>query len=154
MDGHRFDRIARGLAAGRTRRGIVKGLGAAALGGLGLARPGGAAADGDPAGDCKAASKDCKKDAQCCAAPAPCAGNTPCTTGADCCSGECIGVVSGEVGSCCPKCPPACFCGSTEEDLLACQGGDTGTLCASSAECGPGEACISGSCFTTCAPLP
>src|SRR5215208_379877 len=128
MDGHRFDRIARGLAAGRTRRGIVKGLGAAALGGLGLARPGGAGADNA----CKPAGKRCNQTAQCCAgllctggacAPppttttttttttlAPCVGNTPCTTGADCCSGECIGVVSGEVGSCCPKCPPACFC--------------------------------------------
>jgi hypothetical protein len=40
MDGASFDRLARGLAAGHTRRSVVKRLGAAALGALGLAGAG------------------------------------------------------------------------------------------------------------------
>ena len=38
MDGDRFDALTRALGAGRSRRGVLKGLGAAALGAVGLAR--------------------------------------------------------------------------------------------------------------------
>ena len=112
MDAARFDSLARGLAAGRTRRGLIRGLGAAALGGLGLARLGGAAARDDGGGDedddqggdgdrdCKPAGKKCRKDAQCCAglacdggACAPACGpdGAPCGTGKVCSGGACVG---------------------------------------------------------------
>lgn len=38
MDGNRFDSLARTLGSGRSRRGVLKGLGAAALGAAGLSR--------------------------------------------------------------------------------------------------------------------
>jgi hypothetical protein len=69
MYGSAFDALARGVAAGRTRRGVIKGLGAAALGALGLA---GAAPVGADA--CKADGKACKKDDQCCSGS--CVGGT------------------------------------------------------------------------------
>jgi hypothetical protein len=46
MDGSRFDALARGLAQGRSRRSVLKGVGAATLGALGLARFGGSASAG------------------------------------------------------------------------------------------------------------
>src|SRR5262245_46075431 len=67
MDGSRFDQLARAMGRQGTRRGLLKGLGAAALGGLSLARAGGAAADNACKPAAPATQAKCSKDAQCCA---------------------------------------------------------------------------------------
>lgn len=68
MDGSRFDRFAREMATGRSRRSVVKAAGAAVLGALGLA---GAGRGVEAAAPCRPAAPGprsrCAKDAQCCA---------------------------------------------------------------------------------------
>jgi hypothetical protein len=65
MDGSRFDQIARGMAAGSTRRTLLKSLGGGALAALGLSRT----ADGVDAGGNKPPTPKpqsvCTKDARC-----------------------------------------------------------------------------------------
>lgn len=46
MDGNRFDDLTRAFGAGRTRRGVLKGIGAAALSAVGITRLGGKASAG------------------------------------------------------------------------------------------------------------
>ena len=56
MDGNQFDAFAKGLAATRSRRGVLRAFGAAALGAAGLVRFGGA--DATPA--CREAGHPCE----------------------------------------------------------------------------------------------
>jgi hypothetical protein len=124
VDGSQFDRLAKGLAAGRSRRGVLRGLGAAALGALGLAGRGGAGA----ADACKGTGKACSKNGQCCSglcAPAP--GKTSVAGGgAVCCApGQ---VTNATTGACCTPKTCADFpgqCGTFSDNCggtLPCQG--------------------------------
>ena len=73
MDQERFDRIARTLASGQSRRGVLKGLTGTAIGGLLAAVGIGEAVAAPPAGK-----------------PSKCYGdNSSCTNGKQCCSGTC-----------------------------------------------------------------
>jgi hypothetical protein len=111
MDGASFDRMARELAAGRTRRNVIKGLGAAALGALGLAGAGRRAG----ADECKGTGKACSKGSQCCSgncAPAPDKGSVAgsgsicCAAGQGNCGGACADLTTitncGACGTVCP----------------------------------------------------
>ena len=78
MDQERFDRIARTLASGQSRRGVLKGLTGTALGGL-LAAVG--AGEAGARGPCRAPNHKCGKGkhAQCCTSGQVCADGA-CTT--------------------------------------------------------------------------
>ena len=67
MDGNRFDRVARALATGAPRRGILAGLAGATL----AAVLGGAAPDAS-AGACKERQRRCRNADQCCGGKAAC----------------------------------------------------------------------------------
>jgi hypothetical protein len=68
MDGSRFDQLARGMAAGSSRRTLLKALGGGVVAALGLVRAGGRV---DADNTCKPAApkpqSKCTKDGQCCA---------------------------------------------------------------------------------------
>jgi hypothetical protein len=136
MDGDRFDALTRALGAGRSRRGILRGLGATALGAgataVGLDRAGAAAR-------CRPQAVVCSKNTDCCSSnclpkdrtgrrycaecgspaqcPAPVNASAICTGGT--CSFTCnAGFQSDGAGGCvaastCPPCGPvgqsACF---------------------------------------------
>lgn len=75
MDGDRFDSLARAFGAGRSRRRLLKTLGAAVLGAGGLERLGSA-----EAASCKKPNTRCgHKPVSCC--PAPANGTATCTHG-------------------------------------------------------------------------
>jgi hypothetical protein len=65
MDGSRFDQIARGMAAGSTRRSLLKALGGGTLAALGLIRVGGGAVAGGNKPAPPKPQSVCNKDAQC-----------------------------------------------------------------------------------------
>jgi hypothetical protein len=137
MDGSRFDRLARGMATGSSRRTLLKGLGGGVLAALGMARTGGVEADNT----CKPAApkpqSKCKKDAQCCPGlVCEAAGGTKTTR---CQSGCHIGgafYASGATN-------PANLCQS-------CQPG-TSTTAWTTKDCSP-FACdpVAGTCFSSC----
>jgi hypothetical protein len=64
MDGRSFDRVARALAAGGTRRGILRGVAAGLVGGAALHESAGAARRRRPV--CVAAGANCTRHGQCC----------------------------------------------------------------------------------------
>jgi hypothetical protein len=129
MDGHRFDEITRGIAAGCTRRGVLKALAGAALGAAGLAGVGGAEAAG-----CKPPNTKCGKgkQAQCCTSTQTC-------TGGQCvASNRCAGVVCVASDQChvAGDCVPATgVCSNPPQaDGAACLGGQcSGGQCVTAA---------------------
>jgi hypothetical protein len=96
MDGNRFDDLARLLAGGRTRRGVLRGFGLAA----GLGAVGAVAPDGGAATTCRPGGAICRKPDECCSGTcgpkdatgrercACAAGTTPCGTSACCGAGQ------------------------------------------------------------------
>ena len=163
MDQDRFDQRTRALGAGRSRRGMLKAVGAAALGAVGL-HAGAAEAD-----LCKTTAKACSKGSQCCSGNCtPDPGKTSVTaSGAICCpagqiqtsTGQC-GCPSGTTlhnGVCCTPtttCPSGQTCGTAPDgcggtldcgscDATQCLTCSSGT-CVSS--CGAGDVCCGGTC--------
>jgi hypothetical protein len=100
MDDNRFDSLTRALGSGRSRRGVLKTLGAAALGAIGLTTVGEAAA-------APPASKPSK--------PSKCYGDhSSCTNGKQCCSGTCTN------RTCAPAVPVDLCAGKTCDDGNEC----------------------------------
>jgi hypothetical protein len=134
MDGTRFDALAKGLASARSRRGVVKGLGAALLGAAGLARFGGAEAK--PA--CRGAGHPCEGNQTCC-------GDLVCVASGPGAAKRCTASCSDEQvmfkGACCTPattCPDGA-CGSISD-------GCGGTL---NCSCGGGNTCCGNNCIDT-----
>ena len=149
MEGQRFDQMAKAMANGATRRGVLRGLaGGAAAGALALRGAGRVAADDD----CKPVGKKCKKDAQCCSrvcdrATGTCADPNACPTYSRC------EPVCGPAG--CQHEPqivtcgaePGCSCLWTADGTIACVRDPTSfSNCENSSECGCGEVCAYGAC--------
>lgn len=119
MDDNTFDALARALGSGRSRRGILKGLGAAALGAAGLDRLGSAAAKGTNSRACAticgqlygsnlAAQVQCTRQGERGQGPCAACGFNP----ANYCSGTCTNVATDitNCGACGHVCPTADSC--------------------------------------------
>ena len=128
MDGERFDRIAKALGGGATRRGLLRGLAVGALAWLG----------GEGAGathfDCRHVGKPCKGAGQCCSGVCR-RGTCRAHHASTCKAGGKVSCVDPGGGSACElNNTPGCrcyqttgrapFCGGTspgQTDCLACQ---------------------------------
>jgi hypothetical protein len=147
MDGNRFDDLARGLAAARSRRGMLKGMAGAALAAIGFERI------TDDAG----ARYVCRTEGQTCRA------NQTCCDGLTCASGKCATVVetptcpAGQFlcgGACIPNCAPIDDChvaGECDSKAQACTNplAADGTACANhgSDQCMIDGHCQAGQCY-------
>lgn len=155
MDQARFDHLARFLAAGDSRRGMVRTLGGTALGGL-LAAVGVSEAGARKKnkkrnkgkGKCPPPNRCGKgKNTQCCTSSELCDNNacTPCggRAGQPCCAGHSCAapLVCNQQQRCeatTSPTPPAPTCGGSNQNC-----------CAGSTPCGPGLGCTRGTC-TVC----
>ena len=159
MDGQRFDDVARLIGTGASRRRVIKGIfaGALGLGGVSALRPGASA------GGCILTGQSCVDNGDaCCDGSSVCAGvprmcysTTSCVgetggcntdTGPDCCSGmECV-ATDGFNGSCvaCGQASDGC---TTDDDCcgdLFCAGGTCGDMipsCEDDGDCPGGYIC-------------
>jgi hypothetical protein len=135
MDGNRFDSLTRAFGSGRSRRGVLKGLGATALGAVGLSKLGAAEAANGGNSDC----------AHFCTATFP--------PGAA--RGQCVSDAAHGTGIC-YQCGPAAantglaLCGQTcvneQADNNNC--GACGNVCTSPAN--GSSTCSAGGCVVTC----
>jgi hypothetical protein len=115
MEGKRFDALARGLAARRSRRELAKALAAGTAGGV-MALVGSSRVGADL---CKEDTKVCKKDVQCCSgscAPSPSGSISTAHSASICCA---AGQVQYPTGTCCT--PKTCTelgnnCGSVSDE--------------------------------------
>jgi hypothetical protein len=160
MDASRFDALARSLIQGASRRGLLRGLGAAALSAVVLRRPWSAAAKKKPkkklkknAFGCVDVGKACRgKDSVCCSGI--CQGKKPkkgkkdksrcvahdvldCAPGADNCGGVPFNCGPQLNGVCLQTTGKASFCADPSLECLACK---KDTDCVASE--GPGAACV------------
>lgn len=140
MDGDRFDALARAVGGGRSRRGLLKALGAAALGAAGLNR--------------EAEAASCTKAGQACGSTKP-----ACCKGTTCANGYCLAV-------CTPNCdgktcgPNGCggSCGACSSGQSCCGDGTCADLTTTSNcgacghACKAGQGCVNGKCVKGCAP--
>lgn len=169
MDNQRFDRLARGIAAGMSRRSMLKGLlgGAFGVAGAGMFRRGADA--GSTLGDACAIQGDCLEgvcENGVCSqhAGSPCPGGIPCRTGAVCqndicavgqgetCNGDewCTTGFCATIGDPTEPCIPvtglqtsslSCHCEVVPKFCV-----EMGDACADSGECCGSLACIDGAC--------
>jgi hypothetical protein len=144
MDGSRFDQLARALARGRTRRGILGGLAALAGGAVTANRAGAVICPpGQYAGSggrclCKLTGRP------------PGANGCPCGAGQTNCSGTCVNLSSdlANCGSCGNACP------GVPNGVPVCIGGGCDIECALAADpcggecCGDGEFCEADTCVS------
>jgi hypothetical protein len=128
MDGNRFDALTRALGSGRSRRGVLKGLGAAALGAAGLSRFGAAKAanlgNSPCAHFCVTNYPPGPARGACIAAAAAAQGNSVCSTGAG-----------------------AVYCPNLTNDPNNC--GACGNVCTTGYR-SAAAACVNGTCSFTC----
>jgi hypothetical protein len=152
MDGDRFDTMVRSLAASASRRGVIRALGAGALGGLAALLRIGTAGACRPAGvACLAYGRGCCSQVCC---KGTCCDDTDVCTGSGCCERQnycdhaCTDVLSdpANCGSCGHACAPgaACVGGS-----CACH--PAGHACTADSDCcghddGDAGRCIDGVC--------
>lgn len=146
MDGNRFDELTRGLAHGRSRRGVMKGLGAAVLGAAGLARLGGVEAKTT----CRNAGHPCEGNQTCCdglvcvaSGPGAALRCAACPDGTVIDDGACCTPDSHDV-TCAGKCGPVVNnCGQTVDcgsPITTCPAGACGSVddgCGGTLDCGP-----------------
>ena len=154
MDDRRFDRLARTVAAGGTRRAALRLLGGgviAALARLGFPADEAAALDRDAS--CRGSCDQCTKDGQCCSGrcregQCRCKERGSCKVDRACCSGQCR-----RDGTCKPAAAVACGTGepSDGEDCVprdaACI--PSGTPCCNGDEC-VGDTALGGVCRPPC----
>ncbi len=140
MDPNRFDRLTRSLGQATSRRTVLRALGAAALGALGL--PGGRIAADAPTGE---GPSEC---VQWCQANFDGASAERCTSMAAHGGGPCYGC-EGPRGQPCPD-DEFCMPDGTCKHLLECRSppccGAAGEPCADSSDCCDGVSCENGAC--------
>ncbi|MDP9409024.1 MAG: hypothetical protein M3P70_00720 [Actinomycetota bacterium] len=143
MDDQGFDRLARSLAAGTSRRRVLAGMAAAALGGLGLRHVGAQASD-EPVSCGGIAGLPCPEGFTCVDDPSD--NCNPATGGADClgiCRPMCGEAVCGAEEYCCNESCSICapIGGSCTEQFC-------GDQCQSDADCPhrDGDACTGAAC--------
>ena len=151
MENRQFDQLARGLAAGASRRRVLGGLTGALLGGVALSK--GSAAKSSKVTFChKPNTVDqetisvAKSASKAHLGHGDVTGACTCNPGADACGAtagrECGTDTSGT----------ACFCGTTTADRGGCFLGDLNncsrTACNDNADCQSGEACVVAPCCT------
>ena len=148
MDGNRFDSLTRALGSGRSRRGMLKGLGAAALGAVGLSRIGAAGAAGGGNSDCAhfcaaafppgAARGQCVSDAaHGTGACAQCGGDIN-----RFCDGACVDLASNPAN--CGECGKTCDDHNTCTADACVDGQCVHTALVHGDPCGPGDTCCDG----------
>jgi hypothetical protein len=139
MDGNRFDSLTRALGAGRSRRGVLKGLGAAALGAAGLSRLGEA-----EAAACRKPSTRCGKGKT-----AICTNLGSDVTNCGACGHVCSAVDACTEGIC--GCTPATTCAGGQNCSTASDGcGGTISCGTCTAPANASATCTSGTCGFTC----
>jgi len=148
MDGSRFDDITRALAAGASRRAVLRRLGAG-LAGVGLAAAGRGAARAAPS-PCAAfcADQPGARGAQCRQACRACAGG-PAATCLNAATGSfaCTDLLTDEAN--CGACGAACGAGETCQDAVCCATTVCGPTCCDAGQ----DACLlNQSCAETCTP--
>ena len=130
MDGNRFDSLTRTFSTSRSRRGVLKGLGAATLGAVGLGRLSMDEADAAP---CKSPHAKCGKgkDKVCVdlsSDPGNCGGcGQSCPEGASCVDGGCVEACSEGFDLCNGNCV------DLSNDATNC--GGCGTTCPETGDC-------------------
>lgn len=161
MDGRRFDDLAKRLAAGATRRGLVRALGGGLLGGA-LARAGwaSAAACQPPGGLClphaRCCAGDCDRRTHRC--PPPCGPGTcaGCCDASGACRTDAAATACGIDGAACQD----CTAGGTQSGGVCdpftgacCQTADTccADVATCQARCCTGRATLGGDCGAYCA---
>jgi hypothetical protein len=152
MDGNRFDSLAKSMSTQRTRRGVLKHLGAAVAGGLaalGFGRAG-AAPGGQGKGQgnqCGGPGKQCKRNIQCCQFAelvclngicAECPDNFCAGTGV--CAPACTDGKVFNASSCSCECPEN-TCGATGACVAACTDGKVFNAETCACECVPNTCC-------------
>jgi hypothetical protein len=150
MDADRFDRIARGLAVGATRRRLLAGLagGVAALG-RGSPEPAGAAPRRCPRSKKRCRATCIPRRQQCCPVGSDfptCPGDFP----ACCPRGRSESCCPGDFPTCCPPespadcCPAGSTCCPADSEVACCPAGSTCCSAGTGADCCPPD--------TTCSP--
>ena len=138
MDDREFDRVARAVAAGRTRRAVVRTLAGGAAGGL-LALLGRGEAG---ANACRGTGKTCKRGRQCCSgncAPPPSGGGSTGGSKSICCA-------AGQerhaaTGACCTRTCAGKACGADDGCGGVCQTGSCNGVCCGENCCAEGQIC-------------
>jgi hypothetical protein len=175
VDSSRFDEITKTLARGSTRRRMVRGLGAAALGAIGVARLGGGV-EAAPGKTCNSPNTRCGrgKTATCTdlqTDPNNCGtcGHV-CGTGYSCWAGTCavdtcpVGVdLCTETVFCKGSAGRTARCATDVDGRPVCIDGGSCFFCTSDADCGTGWVCLDAPCcasdelpnlHTSCVQLP
>ncbi|HEY7030988.1 MAG TPA: hypothetical protein VH482_06670 [Thermomicrobiales bacterium] len=151
MDGSRFDALAKALAASGSRRGVVAGLAAGALGLVGVGRAEAVA--------CRMPGGLCREHADCCSGlcgPKDATGRRRCACRAvgDCPPPAVCRAVACQGGACVGSVlPDGTACTASGGTAGTCRAGacvlPTGAACVADAQCQSGD-CINGACGSFC----
>ncbi len=139
MDSERFDQITRALAAGTSRRRVLRGLTGGVLGTLAGALGLRQAEAGPPPKHCKFQDYACRFNTNCCSLN--CCNRVCCGEGQACVGGQCVAAA----------CTPT-TCTALGLECGTAPNGCDGTLACGTCT-GTGESCINGQCVCTAEPL-